>query len=248
MTGCAQLEGEKMKRNLMMIVIAAMAALESVAQTAVAENAMQTASMMTTVMTTTRPMPKLPPIDGWLIHGNGTYANWLGIKYFGKTLREPINVVIVDPYATSPKQATDRLVAECEKAGYGVEYGHSSGYSGIIDGVSYPQVPHKKHVAFANHDFFRTNNHGRIMGPAPYAGGYIFVAAFSEERPAFAGSKLEHVFVSFNAARDDFSRKMNTRTRYRVVGAYALGNMLASQTETTADHDGDAIVLVADSL
>lgn len=231
-----------MKRNVMMLVIAATLALPAVAQTAVAENVASTATMTMTAMTT--PMPKLPPIDGWLIHGNGTYANWLGIKYFGKTLREPINVIIVDPYAASPKQATDRLVAECAKAGYGVEYGHSSGYSGIVDGVSYPQVPHKKHVAFANHDFFRTNNHGRIMGPAPYAGGYIFIAAFSEERPAFAG-KLEHVFVSFNAARDDFSRKMNTRTQYRVVGSYALGNMLASQTETTADHDGDAVVLVA---
>jgi hypothetical protein len=187
---------------------------------------------------------KLPPINGWLLHGDSSYANWLGIKYFGKTLREPINVILVDRHSATPQAAVSKLVAECRKAGYGVELGHSSGYRGIINGTEYAQVPHKKHVAFANHDFFKTNNHGRIMGPAPWSGGFIFIGAFSEERPAFAG-RLEHVFVSFSAARDDFAGKMNARTQYRVAGTYPLENVLATQAETTADHDGNAVVLVA---
>lgn len=230
-----------LKKNSLILAIAATLALTPVAFQAIAEPVASAAQATPAAKTQT--MPQLPPINGWLLRQNGECATWLGIKYFGRTLREPINVVIVDPYATNPKQAIDRLILECEKAGYGVEYGHSSGYNGIIDGVTYSQIPHKKHVAFANHDFFRTNNHGRIMGPAPYEGGYMFIASFSEERPAFKG-KLEHLFVSFNAARDDFARKMNTRTQYRFVGMYALGNVLATAAETTADHDGNAVILV----
>jgi len=135
-------------------------------------------------------------------------------------------------------------VGECNKIGYGTELGHSSGYGGEIDSVEYAQIPYGKHMAFANHDFFRTNNHGRIIGAAEYKNAYIFIAAFSRERPTVLKG-VNHLFVSFNLARNDFCDKMNTGSIYKEIGMHFLGNTISTTDTTTADHDGYAVVLLA---
>ena len=96
----------------------------------------------------------IPTISEWLIYKNNTYADWLGIKYHNKYLREPINVIIIDSYSDSASQAVKKLMRQCKSAGYEEEYGHSSGYKGIINNETYKQIPNNKHVAFANKDFF----------------------------------------------------------------------------------------------
>ena len=216
-----------------------MLALAALALTASAQ-ATRAAGEISTQMQT----PKLPPINGWLLHGDSSYANWLGIKYFGKTLREPINVIIVDPVSTSPEMAVATLMKACKAAGYEEEYGHSSGYCGVINGALYKQIPNDRHMAFSNKDFFQTNNHGRIMGPALFKGSYVFIAAFSTERPTIR--HFEHLFVSFCRARDDFGARMDARTPYKNQGYVSLGNVIDDDTMTTADHDGNAILLVAE--
>jgi len=187
---------------------------------------------------------QLPPINGWLIQKNGACANWRGVKYLGKTLREPINIIIIDPYSSSEAEAIAKLLAECKKVGYEDELGHSSGYSGKINNVDYEQIPYGKHLAFANHDFFKTNNHGRIMGASSYQDSWIFIGAFSRERPTVLKG-VNHLFVSFNLARNDFCDKMNSLSIYKVIGRDFLGNTIETSDTTTADHDGYAIVLLA---
>lgn len=186
----------------------------------------------------------IPDIGEWLLYRNNTCADWLGIKYHNKYLREPINIIIIDPYSKNSDQAVKKLFHECKVVGYKEEFGHSSGYRGIIDNECYKQIPANKHVAFANKDFFVTNNHGRIIGPAFYDGKYIFIAGFSTERPTiFKG--FHHIFVSFNRARNDFSLKLGGSPVYRIEGVVNLKNVINTDAATTADHDGKAVVITA---
>ena len=185
----------------------------------------------------------LPEIDGWMRYKN-KYADWLGIKYFNKTLREPINIIIIDAHSQTREQAVSKLLKACRNAGYEEEYGHSSGYEGLIDNQEYGQIPNNRHMAFANKDFFLTNNHGRIIGPALYNNEYVFIAGFSTEKPTiFKGFK--HMFVSFTKARNDFSIKLDSGGVYKMRGTADLHNVLNTQYSTTADHDGKAIVFEA---
>jgi hypothetical protein len=183
-------------------------------------------------------------IGPWLLHENGTYANWLGIKVFGKKIKEPINVVIIDQYSKSEEQAISKIIKQTKIAGYEEEYGHSAGYCSDINGIRYKQIPNNRRMAFSNKDFFQTNNHGRIIGPANINGTFVFVGAFSTERPSiFKGFK--HLFVSFNKARDDFCAKMDKFSIYTNEGILSIGNIANDSDTTTADHDGNAIVLIA---
>ena len=184
----------------------------------------------------------LPEIDPWLMYANHNYADWLGIKYFGKFLREPINIIIIDRHSETPDLAVEKLMQDCHTIGYEEEYGHSSGYLGRINGSIYHQIPDDRHMAFANKDFFRTNNHGRIIGPAFYNNSYIFIAGFSTERPSLIKG-FHHSFVSFNRARDDFAVKMDESPHYRVAGYVEMKNALILKDLTTADHDGRALVI-----
>jgi hypothetical protein len=187
---------------------------------------------------------KIPPVGGWLAYDDGKYADWLGLKYYGRLLREPINIIIMDNRSPSPEIAIQKIMKECKKIGYEEEYGHSSGYTGMINGAVYNQIPNEKHMAFSNKDFFRTNNHGRIIGPASYNGAFIFIAGFSTERPSIIKG-FHHSFVSFNQARDDFATKMGAGSVYKLAGTLKLDNVVDTETTTTADHDGLAVVFEA---
>jgi hypothetical protein len=193
----------------------------------------------------------LPAIGPWLEYADGKPADWLGLAYQGRTLREPINLVVLDRFADTAETAVAKLLNACKRVGYEEEFGHSAGYRALIDGRVYKQIPNDKHMAFANKDFLATNNHGRIAGPAPLAaaaagasGGFAFAAGFSTERPTVRKG-LHHSFVSFRRARDDFAWKLAAGGAYRAVGVLELGNVLDTATETTADHDGLAVVFEA---
>jgi len=140
--------------------------------------------------------------------------------------------------------ASAKLLAECNRIGYEEEHGHSSGYYAEIDKLLYEQIPAKKRIAFSTSEFYKSNNHGRIMGPANYEGKYIFVGAFSRESFRILGS-LHHTFVSFRIARNDFCTKMDKGRIYKIAGMYGLNNDQDDSEDTTADHDGQAIVLAA---
>ena len=87
------------------------------------------------------------------------------------------------------------------------------------------------------------NNHGRIFGPHFFAGYYYFSGALSREAiNLFA--EVRHVYASFEMAKQDFAARMQASGRYFVVGAIAMENVfLPSESMTTGDHDGTAVLL-----
>jgi hypothetical protein len=188
--------------------------------------------------------PSLPEIGKWLLRKDGQPSHWFGEKYKNKILYEPINIVIIDEYSKDERAAVEKLMRECAKAGYEEESGHSSGYRASIDNILFPQIPNDKRVAFANKDFFLTNNHGRIMGPSLFNGKYIFVAAFSTESFKVL-DKAHHRYVSFIRARNDFCARMELGKAYRITGNLDLANIVDDAEFTTGDHDGMALILTA---
>ena len=152
--------------------------------------------------------PTLPPIGPWMLTQSGAPAHWLGHKWQGKVLYEPINVVIIDTVSTTRRQAIRTLVKACKLAGYAVRGGHSSGYQASIDGQLFQQIPDNRMMAFSNARYTVENNHGRIMGPCRWENAFVFVAAFSREAYTPLASP-PHSFLSFTVARDDFTARCN---------------------------------------
>ena len=186
----------------------------------------------------------LPPIGSWLLAEDGSPAHWLGAAYQGRELIEPINVAIVDPFASSSDEALDKLLRSTAAAGFGERLGHSSGYWAMIGSELFPQISSRDNTADSDGQAFVANNHGRIFGPFHDGDHWVFVAALSRESfQLFSG--LHHRFVSFNQARDEFAQKLSGTDLYRIWANFPLGNVLDSPTQTTADHDGQLAVLEA---
>jgi hypothetical protein len=188
--------------------------------------------------------PGLPAIGRWMISPDGTIAHWLGEMLDGKRLHEPINVILIDDGASSAEAAKERLIAAAAAAGFSVRFGHSAGYRGVIGGLLYDQLPQGRDEAFSNRLFEESNNHGRMFGPHPFGGGYLFTGAFSRERV----NLLEwpgHRYASFNQARDAFARGLEQHTVFKAAGFVPLGNAVDDAQVTTGDHDGRAVVLRA---
>ncbi len=172
-------------------------------------------------------------------------AHWLGEKYSGKNLREPVNIIIIDGLATSPQNAIERLVAGCKTAGYEKRRGHSGGYRAFLGGRLYAQLPEEKDLAFSDAPFEMNNNHGRIFGPLFWNGRYYFTGAFSREQVEPL-SRIKHQYLSFNQARDNFAERMDKKTLFRISEFVDLENAIAGNANlTTGDHDGIAVVLSA---
>jgi len=185
----------------------------------------------------------LPQIGKWMFDAQYEPAHWLGELHRGKHLREPINVVVVDAVAQSAREARNRLLRNFAAAGYLVREGHSTGYHGYIDGVVYEQIPDGKEQAFSNEPSEMHNNHGRMFGPHPYHGTWLFIGAFSRERMDLL-EKVKHCYVSFNQARDDLSQRLDTKTDYKINAFLNLDNaFIGDPVSTTGDHDGIAVLL-----
>ena len=190
----------------------------------------------------------LPQIGKWMLNAQGEPAHWLGELHRGKNLRETINIIVVDTLAPSAVEARKRLVQDLAAAGYLIREGHSTGYRGYIDGVVYEQTPEGKEQAFSNEPFETRNNHGRMFGPHPYRGGWLFIGAFSRERMDLL-DKVKHRYVSFNQARDDLSQRLDSKTHYRIRAFLDLENALIDNpTCTSGDHDRIAVLLTRSEL
>ena len=188
-------------------------------------------------------LPEGLQIGRWLLTGREVPANWLGQKFQGKMMREPINVILVDEVAATPDAAVQYLLESCEAIGYLSRPGHSSDYRGQIGNVIYSQLPRQQNHAFSNAMYILPNNHGRIFGPHFFAGYYYFSGALSREAiNLFA--EVRHIYASFEMAKQDFAARMQASGRYFVVGAIAMENVfLPSESMTTGDHDGTAVLL-----
>lgn len=187
----------------------------------------------------------LPSIGKWMLTHEGVPSDWLGEIYEGKTLREPINVIILDEAAASADEAKARLLSAAAQAGYPIRFGHSTGYQGVIGGELHAQLPKGWDDAFSNDVFEVDNNHGRIFGPHRMGDAYLFIAAFSRE-DVDPFRDPGHRFASFNRARDDFTQRLDQATGYKVSGFVPLGNSLIGDLQfTTGDHDGVAVLLRA---
>jgi len=184
-----------------------------------------------------------PEIGKWMISPDLSWAHWMGEMADGKAIREPINVIIIDPFARSADAALRRLVAACKTAGFERRLGHSSGYWGWLGGRLFPQYPTGGGHAFSDEPFEFNNNHGRVFGPLAFRGRYYFIAALSREKAAPA-SHEKHEFVSFDQARDRFAQALVRKAGWRIVAFVGLGNALLDDPQVgTCDHDGVAVAL-----
>jgi hypothetical protein len=187
----------------------------------------------------------LPAFSTWMYGPDFLPAHWLGLSFEGRTLREPINVVIQDTYSKTPEEAVSVLMAACREAGFPETSGHSTGYYGYIADRFYGQIPEGKRMAFSDGLPEFSNDHGRIFGPFYATGSYWFIGAFSKEN-VHPTSKVPHHFVSFDQARDAFASRMEHRAGYETLGYLFLGNFSLRGSKAdygTGDHDGVAIFL-----
>ena len=72
-------------------------------------------------------------IGKWMLEWTGNIADYGGLPYEGRTVLEPINVVIVDPTSKSALGAAWKLNAAMRRAGFPPRLFHSTGFRGLID-------------------------------------------------------------------------------------------------------------------
>jgi hypothetical protein len=187
----------------------------------------------------------LPDIGKWMVASDGRIASWLDWKYQDKQLREPINIVLFDAFAKTEDEAYARLEAAAAVNEFEMRTGHSTGYTALIGGIGFGQLPLGKGMAISDGPFELANNHGRIFGPYRWKDGWIFTAAFSRENVDVV-TKVKHHFSSFNRARDAFAWALDKEGTYKVKGFVPLGNAIIGDAEIgTGDHDGLAVYLAA---
>lgn len=179
-------------------------------------------------------------IGVWMLQSSGAVANWLGQSYQGKSLYEPIDVVLVDRTSSTAAAATAKLTDSLTAAGFPVRSLHSTGYQAFIDGQKYSQQPPDgSNSAFSDAIAIETNDHGRVFGPAPSAGGgFVWTAAFSRENFAV----VTHTYASFTQARDNVRTALVAKGGTD-LGSISLGNTYDTDTTSTGDHDGRAVVI-----
>lgn len=180
----------------------------------------------------------------WMITPELKNATWLGESYQGKTLHEAINVILLDKAASTPEQATERMLTAMNQAGYGPKNMHSTGYYGYLNGELKGQYPQGKGEAFSDNPWYKSNNHGRIFGPFKTDGGYVFIGAFSREDFKLL-PKPRHTYNSFMVAREDLADQLTRQTVFKRSTYVDLGSTLDTPTDSTGDHDGRAVLLIA---
>lgn len=189
-------------------------------------------------------------IGKWMLDSRGDIADYGGLPYEGRTVLEPVNVVIVDSTSRSALEATWRLNAAMRRAGFPPRLIHSTGFRGLIDSQLYRQQPRGLLVGYSDAFFLLPNNHGRIFGPDPVetSSGYVWSGAFSTEEFVFYQGLPRHAYVSANEARDALAAKLVTSGRATLGAPVSLQNSYNTDTVTTGDHDGYAAVLMLNNL
>jgi hypothetical protein len=190
----------------------------------------------------------LPPIGKWMIDSKGNVAHWLGVPLNNHEISEPINIII-RIHATSADEANQKLLKATSAAGFDNRKGHSDGYSAHLGDQMVSQFSPEPDHAFSDGFYLFANNHGRIFGPVFWPDYYYYSAAFSREDVDLVHKVIDknahmHLYASFNQARDAFAQDMAQRGGAKIMGTVPLDNALPDNpTETTGDHDGNAILL-----
>jgi hypothetical protein len=185
----------------------------------------------------------LPTLGKLMIGPDNKPANWIGIKYKGKRLWEPINIIIVDRKAKDLEDSKARIKKYMRSAGFMDRGGHSSGYKAYIAGKMESQLPPEKDHAYSDGWYVFDNDHCRLFGPYFDGKRYIFTASFSREIVGIYNGKLTHKYGSFNKARDAFSKKVMARTDMKYKKVVNMWNKIDIKTTTTGDHDGKAFLI-----
>ncbi|ADU27733.1 hypothetical protein [Ethanoligenens harbinense] len=152
-------------------------------------------------------LPNGLSVDKWMLQSDGkTVADCLGqtfSQYGNKKMQEMINLVWVDPYATSSDNANDRFKEALAGADPAINESamHTGGYTSYLNNILFQQKPDDGNTAFADKSWYNQNiHHFRTFGAVNYQNAwYITVAASTE---SFDWLKLSHEWTSFNTARD----------------------------------------------
>ncbi|MGA5540282.1 hypothetical protein ACPCIR_00385 [Mycobacterium sp. NPDC051198] len=196
------------------------------------------------------PADQVPTVYGdigkWMLQSNGQISNYGGLPYQGRTVLEPVNVIIVDPTSTSAAEATCKLNTVMFWSGYPAQPIHSTGFQGTIDDVTYGQQPTGLLLGYSDNFFLFPNNHGRIFGPDPVetSAGYVWSGSFSTEQFVIYDLLPRHAYVSSNLARNALAIRLLASGQATYGGMVALDNSYNTATTTTGDHDGYAVVIV----
>lgn len=191
-------------------------------------------------------------IGKWMLESNGQISDYGGQPYGGKTLLEPVNVIIVDPNSKSAAESAAKINTDMFLAGFPAQPIHSSGFLGLIGSTTYGQQALPL-TAYSDNLFILQNDHGRLFGPAtlPDANnngaaddGYVWTGAFSTETPTIYNGLPTHAYVSSNAARDALVLRLLATGQVQSIDYIPLDNAVDTDTTTTGDHDGYAVVIV----
>lgn len=148
-----------MKRSRVLSLLA-LAALSAALLAACAPSATTAPAAPLPDPTTYRPadtavsVPGLGEVGRWMITKDLVPATWLGEKLGGRTLREPVNVLLIDRAARTPQEAAARLLTAMTAAGYVPRGGHSNGYWGEVGGRPSPMLPAGPGEAFSTRPFW----------------------------------------------------------------------------------------------
>jgi hypothetical protein len=183
-------------------------------------------------------------IGKWMLESNGQISDYGGQPYDGKTLLEPVNVIIVDPNSKSAAESAAKINTDMFLAGFPAQPIHSSGFLGLIGSKTYGQQALPL-TAYSDNLFIFQNDHGRLFGPAPATGGgYVWTGAFSTETPTIYNGLPTHAYVSSDAARDALVLRLLATGQVQSIDYIPLDNAVKTASTTTGDHDGYAVVIV----
>ncbi|WP_131829373.1 hypothetical protein [Mycobacteroides abscessus] len=184
-------------------------------------------------------------IGKWMLNSHGKVSDWIGRALDGRTLYEPINLVLIDRSSKAPEQARENLIVTLERAGFPNYLLHSSGgYSALFGDNTYGQYPDGLMQVFSNGPIYATNDHGRLFGPAPIklpdGSGYVWSSSFSRETGALDG-RPNHQYSTFEGAESDVVQGLLAAGAQQLP-SLNLDNVYNTPTATTGDNDGQASV------
>ena len=174
----------------------------------------------------------------WVLRGR-TRADVDGLKVEGRSLREPVNVVLIDLFAKTPQDALLRATAALDAVGLKPSDRYTHGYQAYLSGTFQPEVPAGQ--VFARGIGSAREERLRLFGPWKSGDGYVFLAGIAAQNVTGQG----RTFSDFMVTREATADALSSRTAFKKKGYVDLLSKVDTARETTADHDGCAVVLVA---
>lgn len=174
----------------------------------------------------------------WVLRGR-TRADVDGLRVQGRALREPVNVVLIDLFAKTPQDALLRATAALDAVGLKPSDRYTHGYQAYLNGTFQPEVPAGQ--AFARGVGSAREERLRLFGPWKSGDGYVFLAGIAAQNVTRQG----RTFSDFMVTREATADALNSRTVFKKKGYVDLLSKVDTPRETTADHDGCAVILVA---